>query len=474
MGIKFGTDGWRGIIADDFTFENVGNVAQAIADYVLEEAGNKKIKPDLVVGYDNRFLAEKFASSIAEVLSKNGINAALGSSPAPTPAVSLAVKQKKLIAGIMVTASHNPAEYCGIKIKADYGGPATPEITSRVEGNLSGNRKPNLKETEYGRVSTEDLNPGYLKKVMSLIDMNLIKKAGLAVVCDSMYGVNGNHLSDVLEGTDCRVINIHNYRDALFGGIHPEPIEKYLTELKERVGKENTDIGVAIDGDADRIGVVDDEGVYLPPLQVFPLLLLYFVREKKLKGRVVQTISLGYLSERIAKKYKLDLQEVPVGFKNVVDWMLKPEGVIIGGEESGGYGYSGYIPERDGLLSTLYFLEMLAKTGKKLSVLKREMQEEFGASVFGRTDYRYDADRLRIDDKKKFFSGLGKKAPKEILGIKVREVKAYDGIKYILEDDSWLLIRASGTEPLLRIYSETGNKEKTDKLLETGKKIVFK
>jgi len=472
LSIKFGTDGWRGVIADDFTFENVGVVAQAVADYVKKECKGKKLS-DMVVGYDNRFLAERFAAHIAKVMSENGINVMLGMKATPTPAVSLAVTRKKLVAGIMVTASHNPADFCGIKIKASYGGPASPEITTAVEKNLFKKKKKQSVKLHAGWVTNEDFNIPYLEKVMSYVDMKLIKNAGLSMVCDSMFGVNGDHLSDVLEGGNCKVYNINNYRDTMFGGINPEPIEKNLKTLKDKVKENKVDIGIAIDGDADRIGVVDDEGEYLPPLHVFPLLLLYFVRNKKLTGRVVQTISLGYLSERIAKKYKLDLKIVPVGFKYVVDWMLKPQGIVFGGEESGGYGYNGFIPERDGLLSALYFLEMLVKTGKKLSVLRREMQEEFGQSCFGRTDYRYDPSKFRIDNPKKFFNKISSKAPARIMGLKVKEVSTLDGIKYILEDDSWLLIRASGTEPLLRIYSETDSREKTNEILEIGKKIVF-
>ena len=467
--IKFGTDGWRGVIADDFTFDNVRIVAQAIADYLKEEAtGNKP--QGVVVGYDNRFLAEKYALLIAEVLSGNGIKVILSNKSVPVPCVSFAIVEGKCDGGVMVTASHNPPQFCGIKFKALYGGSATEEITRKIEKNLYGNKVSESVNPEL--IIKEDLIPSYLARLKSFIDFALIKDAGLKIVADPMYGVASNYIEEILKDTNCNVITLHTRHDPLFGGLNPEPINENLGELEKKVKEMNADIGLATDGDADRIAVVDDEGNYLTPHQVFPLLLLYLVREKGEKGKVVQTISLGYLSERIAKKCNLEFQEVPVGFKNVANLMLK-ENIFIGGEESGGYGYQGYIPERDGLLSSLFFVEMLAKTKKRLSSLLREMEEEFGKSVYERVDFELANTRWEGLEKKQFVQELYKRAPKKLLDIPVKEIKTYDGIEYILEDDSWLLLRPSGTEPVLRVYAETDEIGKTEKLLAIGKEILY-
>jgi len=467
--IRFGTDGWRGIIADDFTFDNVRIVAQGIADYLKEETEDNKQK-EVVVGYDNRFLAEKYALLIAEVLSGNGIKVILSDKSVPSPCVSFAIVERKCDGGVMVTASHNPPQFCGIKFKASYGGPATEEITRKIERNLYHSKI--LESINPELIIEEDLIPSYLARLKSFIDFDLIKGAGLKIVADSMYGVGNEYIEQVLKDTNCNVISIRVRRDPLFGGVNPEPIEEYLGELKKKVKEMEADIGLATDGDADRIGVVDDEGNYFTPHLVFPLLLLYLVREKKWRGKVVQTISLGYLSERIAKKHNLEFQEVPVGFKYVSDLMLR-ENILIGGEESGGYGYQGYIPERDGILSSLFFVEMLTRIKKSLSTLLREMEEEFGKSFYKRVDFELAGSRWEGLDKKEFVQELYKRAPKKLLDISVKEIKTYDGIEYILEDDSWLLLRPSGTEPILRVYVETDEPTKTEKLLAIGKEILY-
>jgi len=467
--IKFGTDGWRGVIADDFTFGNVKIVAQAIADYLKEEARVGKPRP-VVVGYDNRFLAEKYAFLIAQVLSGNGIKAILSDKSLPSPCVAFAIVEKRCAGGVMVTASHNPPEFCGIKFKTPYGGPATEEITKKIEKNLY--RGKVVESINRELIIEEDLTYSYLAKLRSFVDFDLVGAAELKIVADPMYGVGNGYLEGLLKDTNNDVYTIHCQHDPLFGGLNPEPIEEYLVELKEKVKERKADIGLATDGDADRIGVVDDRGSYLTPHLVFPLLLLYMIKYKKRKGKVVQTISMGYLSERIARKYDLEFQEVPIGFKYVGDLMLK-ENVLIGGEESGGYGYRGYIPERDGLLSSLFLIEMLARTGKNLSSLLREMEEEFGKSFYNRSDLELANTKWEGLDKNKFVRELYRRAPEKLLGIPVKEIKTYDGIEYILEDDSWLLLRPSGTEPVLRVYVETDDPEKTEKLLEIGKEILY-
>ncbi|MFQ5867880.1 MAG: phosphoglucomutase/phosphomannomutase family protein [bacterium] len=467
--IKFGTDGWRGVIAEDFTFDSVRIVAQAIADYLKEETRSNR-RQGVVVGYDNRFLAEKYALLIAEVLSGNGIKVILSDKSVPSPCVSFTVVERECDGGVMVTASHNPPQFSGIKFKAAYGGSATEEITRKIEKNLYRRKIPESINPEL--IIEEDLIPPYLARLKSFIDFGLIKDTGLKIVADPMYGVASNYIEEMLKDTNCNVSTLHARRDPLFGGLNPEPIGEYLGELKKKVKEMGADIGLATDGDADRIGVVDDEGNYLTPHLVFPLLLLYLVREKGWMGKVVQTISLGYLSERIAKKCNLGFQEVPIGFKYVADLMLK-ENILIGGEESGGYGYQGYIPERDGILSSLFFVEMLARTKKRLSTLLREMEGGFGRSFYKRVDFELADTRWEGLDKKEFVQELYKRAPKKLLDIPVKEIKTYDGIEYILEDDSWLLLRPSGTEPVLRVYVETDEPGKTEKLLEISKGILY-
>jgi len=467
--IKFGTDGWRGIIAKDFTFDNVKIVAQAIADYLKQETAKKR-QEEVVIGYDNRFLAEKYASLIAEVLSANGVKVILSNRSVPAPCVSFAIVDRGCDGGIMVTASHNPPEFCGIKFKAPYGGPATEEITKKIEKNLYRKKIPDQVNPEL--IIESNFIPSYLARLKSLVDFDLIRDAKLKIVADPMYGVGDSYIEELLKDTSCNVLTLNARRDPLFGGLNPEPIDENLGELKKKVRETRTDIGLATDGDADRIGVVDDEGKYLTPHQVFPLLLLYLVREKECAGKVVQTISLGYLSERIAKKHNLEFQEVPVGFKYVSDLMLR-ENILIGGEESGGYGYQGYIPERDGILSSLFFVEMLAKTKKKISMLLKEMEAEFGKSFYRRVDLELAGTRWEGLSKSEFARELHKRAPKKLLNIPLKEIKTYDGIEYILEDDSWLLLRPSGTEPVLRVYVETDEPEKTQKMLAIGKEILY-
>jgi len=467
--IFFGTDGWRGVIADDFTFGNVRIVAQAIADYVKEQGGAKKGQ-GLVVGYDSRFLAEKYASLIAGVLSGNGIKTILSDESVPSPCVSFAIVERKCSGGVMVTASHNPPEFCGIKFKAPYGGPATEEITGEIEKNLYRSKIPDSINSEL--IIREDLVPSYLVRLKSFTDFKLIKEANLKIVADPMHGVGNSHIQEILKDTNCDVLTLHAQRDPLFGGLNPEPIEENLVELKNKMKETGADLGLATDGDADRIGVIDEKGNYFTPHLVFPLLLLYLVREKGWTGKVVQTISLGYLSERIARKCKLEFQEVPVGFKYVSDLMLK-EDILIGGEESGGYGYRNYIPERDGLLSSLFFIEMVARTKKKLSILLREMEKEFGKSFYKRVDFQLANTRWEGLDKKEFVQELYERSPRKLLDIPVREIKTYDGIEFVLEDDSWLLLRPSGTEPVLRVYVETDEPGKTEKLLAIGKEILY-
>ncbi|MHB9156252.1 MAG: phosphohexomutase domain-containing protein, partial [Endomicrobiales bacterium] len=306
----------------------------------------------------------------------------------------------------------------------------------------------------------------YLKRIVSHVDFNIIKKSHAKVVADPMYGAGTGYLEKLLEPTGCRLVSIHTATDPLFGGLHPEPIEAYLPDLKKAVRQNAASCGLATDGDADRIGVIDEKGRYLTPHQVFPLLLYYLCHFKKMKGKVVQALSLGYVSERIAKDFGLPFEETPVGFKHIADRIIR-EKILIGGEESGGYGYGTYLPERDGILNSMLIIEMLSATGRTLSSLLSEIEKKYGASCYLRTDFRNPG-----ISKEEFVQEMKERIPAKVAGLKVRQVKDYDGVELVLEDDSWLLLRPSGTEPIIRVYSESGDVEKTKKIIGWGKKTV--
>ncbi|MFH0947866.1 MAG: phosphoglucomutase/phosphomannomutase family protein [Elusimicrobiota bacterium] len=530
--IKFGTDGWRGIIARDFTFENVGIVAQAIADYIKAECSVEGVgcsgpprrtnlanlhsplhpipyplSPVVIVGYDNRFLSEKFALHVARVISANGIHSAVSQTAATSPSVSFFCKKNNCL-GVMITASHNPPDWNGLKIKLQYGGSVSEKIINTISKHLYKSAvKTNNEDIQQlslrGRsddlamTRRVDIISDYKKYLKSLVRLNPSSKS--KIVLDYMHGsgvgifesVCGGFKNDSQSHSESRITgrriskiySIHNSHDPLFAGVNPEPIEKNLTELKKVVLKNGAAVGFAFDGDADRLGVIDDKGRYLSPHIVFPLILLYLVEGRKIKGKVVQAISLGYLSERIAKKFCLPFEEVPVGFKYVCEKMLA-ENVLLGGEESGGYGWKGSIPERDGILNALLITEMLSQTKKKLSQLVDDLQKRFGKSYYLRRDIKLSKPvdkqefvkqiEQKIRPNSSAFGGNSWQFASRLGGIK--EIRTYDGIKIIFDPSrlggtGWLLLRPSGTEPILRTYSETDSLGKTKKLLDFAEKI---
>ena len=463
--IKFGTDGWRAVIAQDFTFANVARVAQAVADYYKGKEGEKK----LVVGYDTRFLSREFAELVAEVLSANDLPVILSRQDLPTQCISFAIQSEKLAGGVMVSASHNPPRFNGIKIRESFGGSAPPQVTRQIEALLDKSeiKRVPLKEAEKkGLLKRKDIIEGYLKKVRSFLDQDLIKKAHLKVIHDPMFGVGDGLIEKILATSRCQVLTIHPKYNPGFGGLAPEPIEENLQDLKIKVKEEKADLGLATDGDADRAGVVSDKGEYLTPHQVFSLLLLYLVEGRGLRGGVAKTVSLGYQPERIAEDFGLSLYEVPVGFKYVCDKMLEKD-ILFGGEESGGYGYRGHLMERDGILSCLLFVEMLTLLQKPLSRILKEMEARFGASFFKRVDF----EKLVVD-KEKMIKGLSLSSPSSLGGMPVREVKTLDGIKFVMDDGSWLLIRPSGTEPKVRVYAEAAGEAELKRIMDQGVKMA--
>jgi alpha-D-glucose phosphate-specific phosphoglucomutase len=467
--IKFGTDGWRGVIAEDFTFENVRRVAQATADYWNSLVGTQKAA---IVGYDNRFLSETYAKLVCEVLAANGIKAYYPPLAVPTPAVSFAVRDKALCGAVMITASHNPPQFNGYKLKAHYAGPADPEICTQVESRVDRSPVRRIAFDEGLKnksIEIYDPRAAHVEAVKKIIDLKKIRGSKLRLVADSMYGCGGTQLETLLVKSACRVETIRAIRDPLFGGINPEPIAKNLGALCDAVKKTRAQIGLATDGDADRLGVVNDKGQYESIQLVFAMLLLHLIRNRRQKtGLVVKSANSTYLIDRICRANGLKLVEVPVGFKYICEQMRETD-VLIGGEESGGIGFQGHIPERDGMLANLMLLEMLTVTGKHLTEIARDLQKEFGASSYDRIDLKFP-----LEQREKFIESLRAQPPKELLGVPLVQRKDFDGVKYIAKDDSWLMFRTSGTEPIIRIYSEAATAARVKKLLEHGKSLALK
>jgi alpha-D-glucose phosphate-specific phosphoglucomutase len=471
-GIKFGTDGWRAVISEDFTFDNVKITAQAMADYITTDNGPaSKVKDKrVVVGYDTRFLSAKYAELIASVLAANGIKTILAGKAAPTPSVSFAITDRALMGGVMVTASHNPARYNGIKYKAYYGGSAGPEITKKFEEYLGKSEVKYIPLDELkskGMITIEDIIPKHLGFIKKYVNLGLLKRSRLKILVDSMYGTGDDHITDLLKGGKCKVDIIHNEVNPSFGGINPEPILPNLQELADKVKSGKYDIGIATDGDADRLGIALPNGKLLTGHKVMTLLLLHLFEDRKMRGGVVQTLCGTFLIEKICKKYGLKMYETPVGFKYICELMLKKD-ILIGGEETGGVAFKNSIPERDGILSGLLICEMMAMRKKKILQIMKSIDKEYGTYEYKRLDLKYP------DEKKaKLMELLKTNPPKEVLGKRVIAVNTKDGYKFICEDSSWLMLRLSGTEPILRVYAEASTEKKALAILEFGKELAY-
>ena len=468
--IKLGTDGWRAIISEDFTFENVKIVAQAIADYVNNESEEVHRRKEVVVGYDTRFLSEDYAGTVSCVLAANGAKVILSSLASPTPSVSYAIKDRGLRGGVMITASHNPPKYNGIKYKAYYGGSAGTDIIGKIESYL---KKSPVKETTLakavseGIIKIDNIVSRHLSFAKRYVDLKLLRNSRIKVIADSMYGTGNDYIAELLSGGRARVETIHNDKNPYFGGINPEPILPNLNELAARTKKGKFDIGLATDGDADRLGVAAPNGRILTGHKVMTLLLLHLLEDKGLKGEVVQTISGTFLINKICARYGLKMHETPVGFKYICALMTKRD-ILIGGEETGGISFKDYIPERDGILSGLLILEMMAARKKRLLDILRSIDKEYGTYEYRRVDINYP------DDKKgPLMERLKTSPPRDILGKRVVETKDYDGFKFICEDSSWLILRLSGTEPKLRVYAEAATEKKALAILDFGKKLAY-
>lgn len=463
--IKFGTDGWRAVIAREYTFANLERVAQAYADYLSGNAGTDGAR-FVVVGYDRRFLSEFFAQRAAEILVGNNFAVSLFSEAAPTPLISWTVKELRAAGGVVITASHNPADFNGFKIKAPWGGSAAPETTSAVERLVDANPPRRGEVAADTHRLLEPAIEGYKKQIASYIDLERLRKSPSSVIVDPMHGAGGNWVESFLKGGDLEVETIRAYRDPLFGGVNPEPIDSNLGALKKRVLEKKALVGLATDGDADRVGAVNELGETMTMHDVVPLILLHLVRQRKLTGGVVRTFSQSVLLKRIAAAHNLKLYETAIGFKYIADLMLKDD-ILIGAEESGGIGVKRHIPERDGILNSLLFLETIIAAGKPPSEMLRDLHREFGEFHFRRRDLRIETSiGQRLTER------LAKHAPQELAGYRVIGVENTDGTKLLFEDESWLLFRPSGTEPMLRIYAEATTISKAEALLSAGEALA--
>jgi phosphomannomutase len=482
MPIHFGTDGWRAVISDTFTFNNLRSVAQAIADAIASGAWNNGTLPDenvdqkkMVVGFDTRFLSDRYAVDVARVLSGNGYTVYLAQSDAPTPAISYAVRHLGAVGGVMITASHNAPRYNGVKLKASYGGSALQEQCRRVEVYLNDNeergRGPNLMDYDQARNQglIQRFNPllAYYEHLRTLIDFNAIAENPQRVVVDSMYGSGRGVIKGILQGSGCEVQEIRGEMNPGFGGVHPEPIARYLGALAGAVSTHMGNYGLATDGDADRIGAMDERGNFVDPHKIMALALRYLVEKRGWKGPVVRTVSTTRMIDRLAERYGLPVYETPVGFNHIADYMLKGD-VLIGGEESGGISFKGHIPEGDGILMGLLLVEIVSTCCDSLYELVEDLLKDVGPAFYQRNDLRLSYPVA----KDKMTNFLADNAPASIGGETIAKILTLDGVKYLLKDDSWLLIRPSGTEPVLRVYAEGRSPEMVKALMGYGEHVA--
>ena len=468
--IKFGTDGWRGIIAQDFTFDNVRACAQGVARYLKQAS---LANQGLIIGYDTRFASEDFASATAEVIAGNGIKVYLCPKATPTPTISYAVLKQKVGGAIIITASHNPAIWNGFKYKSGQGSSASDEVTAEIESGIAQTlatgeieRVPLAEALAQGLVEYLNLAPIYFDQLTKLIDLDELRQARLKIIADSMYGAGAGYLKTLLGGGNIEVVEINSERNPLFPGIRPEPIAPNLAKLSAAVKEQGASVGLATDGDADRMGVVDEKGMFLTPLQVFALLCLYMLEIRGECGPIAKTITTTSMVYRLGELFNVPVYETPVGFKYVAP-IMSAENALIGGEESGGYGFRGHVLERDGILASLYFLDLMVKTGKTPLELIDYLYSKVGPHYYERVDVEFPAEECQAIDNR-----IRDNSPEAIDGVKVVKSDTLDGFRFILADGTWLLIRFSGTEPVIRFYAESDSLARAGRLLEAGRGLA--
>jgi phosphomannomutase len=456
--IKFGTDGWRGVIAEDFTFANVRRVAEAIAQYIREEGDPGK---GLVVGYDTRFLSAEFAKHASETVAASGIPVFLADRATPTPAVSYAVVARQTAGAIMLTASHNPYRWNGVKFKAPYGGSAPPSILRRIEIHLRRLDRTTIypRKRQPAAIQTVDLIGPYLERLKSLVHLDRVRSSGRRFVIDPMYGAARGCLARLFDEAGIPYREIHGEHNPLFPGLNPEPIEPHVEQLRQAVVEDGYDAGLATDGDADRVGAIDRTGAFVDSHKIFSILLKHLAEDLGLRGEVVKSFSTTEMVTKLARKYGLPLHVTPIGFKYIGELMLTRD-VLIGGEESGGIGIKGHLPERDGVLNSLLLAEVMADRGRTLGELVEELTQEFGPHFYGRVDLE-----IAKDVAQRIVRQVSQNKIKRIAGLKVKSVDSMDGAKMLFGNSAWLLVRASGTENVLRLYAEARSAEQVRALL---------
>lgn len=458
--IRFGTDGWRAVIGDDFTYDNLRRVADAAGRvFAADGAGGR-----VLVGYDTRFQAGLFAAAAAQVLAAHGLEVLVSDRYLPTPALCWSVAHDDAaIGGVMLTASHNPAEYLGFKLRMADGGASPVSFTERVESELQDAPPP---ASEAGGFKTVDLMSTYLEGLRAMVDGEAIRAAGMRVAVDPLYGAGRLYLADTLRSFGVEVTEIHAEANPGFNGLHPEPIPPWIDEVRDLVREQQLDAAFITDGDADRIGAADREGTFVNPHQIIGLVARHLIEDKGMSGRVVKTLSTSVLIDRLGQRLGFDVVTTPVGFKWIYEEMVAG-GVLVGGEESGGIGVPSHVRERDGLLMALLLAEMMAQRGKGLGELVSDMFAITGPLEYGRVDLRLDIPMMDA-----FRAAMPTLAPSSLGGLEVREILRADGVKFLLPDDAWLLMRTSGTEPLVRIYAEASSMGVVDDLLAAGRELV--
>jgi phosphomannomutase len=466
--IEFGTDGWRAQIAEGYTFDNVRRCAQGFADYLL---GLDKKGEAVVIGYDKRFASEHFAMAAAEVMAANGFRVFLTDGATPTPVISFSVPNKKAVGGINITASHNPPTDNGFKVRDENGGAIPPENLKRIESLIPDDlqavkRMPVQEALDKGLVTLFDPKPAYLASIQDKVDLQAIRDAGLKIVVDPMWGNGAGWLTEILGGGKTEIIEIHNVRNPIFPEMkRPEPIQPNIDVGLQTTVDKGADVLVIMDGDADRCGMGDENGVFINQLQVYALLGYYFLEVRKERGPIVKTLSTTSMLDILGKIYDVPVVETGVGFKYVAPKMMETD-AMIGGEESGGYAFRGHVPERDGILGGLYFLDMIVRLKRKPSEILKMLFEKVGPHYYDRIDTRFTGDTQEKKDR------ILAANPQTIGGLKVTGLNTLDGFKFVLEDGGWLLIRFSGTEPIIRVYCETTREECVPDILKDGLRIA--
>jgi len=461
--IKFGTDGWRAVVADDFTYEAVRAVAQGVAWYVADDT-----RP-LIVGHDSRYCAELFAREVARVLVANDRRVILLDRVTPTPAVSWSVITQHAAGAVVVTASHNSAEFNGIKYKPDFGGSAPPEVVAEIEKHTARALESGITQVAYedavssGRLQLLDPLPDYLAQLGTMVDLDGLRRRGLHILHEAMYGAGAGLVARALVGGSTVVEELHGERNPGFGGMHPEPIDRYMPQAMERMRAGGFDLGIANDGDADRVGIIDETGRFVNQLQVMALFTLYLLEKRGMRGDIVRSITETAMVDELGKRFGVTVHEMPVGFKYIGTKMQETD-AILGGEESGGFAFRGHIPERDGILAGLMMAQMIVDYGMPLSHILAHLEELVGAHAYNRHDITFPRDGY--DERKAdIYKRMQALRPDTIAGSRVVRIRDDDGFKFYLDDGSWVLMRMSGTEPLMRVYSEAPTPQRVAELI---------